>query len=29
MIGTKNYGCNRPLTDLDFNEKSIVKGVTF
>ena len=27
MIGTINYDCNRLLTDLNFKEKSIVKGV--
>ena len=27
IIGTINYDCNRLLTDLDFKEKSIVKGV--
>ena len=27
MIGTINYDCNRLLTDLDFKEKSIAKGV--
>ena len=26
LIGTMNYDCNRLLTDLDFKEKSIVKG---
>ena len=26
-IGTTNYYCNRLLTDLDFKEKSIVKGI--
>ena len=27
MIRTISYDCNRPLTDSDFKEKSIVKGV--
>ena len=26
MIGTSNYDYNRLLTDLNFKEKSIVKG---
>ena len=27
MIGTVNYDCNRLLTDVDFKEKQIIKGV--
>ena len=27
MIGTINYDCNTLLTDLDYKEKSIVKGI--
>ena len=27
ITGTINYDCNRSVTDLEFKEKSVVKGV--